>query len=55
MKRIIDFIESWMYYPEMKKFLKDVVGNCYWTETRFARLKYSWWHCRAGELKRNRR
>lgn len=26
MKKIIDFIKSWLYYPKMVKYLKDKCG-----------------------------
>lgn len=47
MRRMIDFIKSWVYYPKMMKYLKDKCGIDY----PCSRLKYSWWHCYAGKLK----
>lgn len=44
--RIYDFIKSWMYYPKMKRYLKDRCGVDYPN----TRLQYSFWHCRAGML-----
>ena len=47
MKRMIDFIKSWIYYPKMVKYLKDKCG----IEYKNSRLGYSWWHCHTGKLK----
>ena len=47
MKRMIDFIKSWLYYPKMVKYLKDKCG----IEYKNSRLGYSWWHCHTGKLK----
>ena len=47
MKKMIDFIKSWLYYPKMVKYLKDKCG----IEYKNSRLGYSWWHCHTGKLK----
>ena len=44
--RIYDFIKSWMYYPKMKRYLKERCSVDYPN----TRLKYSFWHCKAGML-----
>lgn len=47
--RILDFVESWLYYPKMKKHLNKL-GIHNWDNRR---LYYAWWHCRVGRLKDN--
>lgn len=47
--RIYDLIKSWMYYPKMKRYLKDRCGVDYPN----TRLQYFFWHCRAGMLRDN--
>lgn len=44
--RIYDFIKAWIYYPKMKRYLKDRCGVDY----QNTRLRYSLWHCRTGML-----
>ena len=44
--RIYDFIKSWVYYPKMKRYLKEKCGvDC--VHTRF---QYALWHCKQGVL-----
>ena len=44
--RIYDFIKSWIYYPKMKRYLKEKCGvGCVHT-----RIKYALWHCKQGIL-----
>lgn len=47
MRRMIDFVKSWIYYSKMIKYLKDRCEIDY----PCSRLRYSWWHCHAGKLK----
>lgn len=53
LKRIVDYINSWLYYPKMEKYFKGIglEKSNPWYGKRFARFKYSWWHCHAGKLK----
>nr|DAX08371.1 MAG TPA: hypothetical protein [Bacteriophage sp.] len=48
--RVVDFIKSWLYYPEMKRYLREKCNVCY----QKSRVKYAWWHCHAGKLKNRR-
>ena len=43
---MIDFIKSWIYYPNMFKYLKDRCN----IEYPKSRLEYAWWHCHAGKI-----
>lgn len=27
--RVVDFIKSWLYYPEMKRYLREKCNVCY--------------------------
>lgn len=51
--RIIDYIESWFYYPKMKKYLEENKMSAHnpWRNARFARFKYAWWHSKPRKLK----
>lgn len=53
MRRIVDFIQSWIFYPKMVKYFCDRgMENCNpWYREKFARIRYSWWHCHVGKLK----
>ena len=53
MKRIFDYIKSWLYYPKMEKYFDDRdMSMCNrWKNKKFARFKYAWWHCHAGKLR----
>lgn len=53
LQRIVDYIQSWFYYPKMEKYFDDRNMNNYnwWKYKRFARFKYAWWHCHVGKLK----
>ncbi len=48
LRRIIDFIGAWLYYPRLKEYMKrtksgfDIWGS---------RWNYAKWHCRYGKLK----
>lgn len=45
--RISDFIKSCIYYPKMKKYLKEKIGIDY----KLSMFEYAWFHCHAGRLK----
>lgn len=47
MKRIVDYIKSWLYYPKMEKYFddRDMSMSNRWKNEKFARFKYAWWHC----------
>ncbi len=51
-ERIIDFLHSFLYYPNIIYFIDDG-GFVYkpWQGEKFARIKYAWWHCHHGQLK----
>lgn len=44
--RMYDFIKSWMYYPKMKRYMKEKIEIDY----VYTRLQYALWHCREGIL-----
>lgn len=48
---IVDFIKSWLYYPKLKKYLKN---NGLSVKVMFGdRLRYAKWHCQVAKLKDN--
>jgi len=52
-ERIIDFLDSFFYYPKMKRYFIDKGLFSYnpWQYEKFARIKYAWWHCHHGKLR----
>ena len=44
MKRIKDFVESWLYYPILKK---TYAGKY----VQMSRFRYALWHSKVGKLK----
>lgn len=51
--RILDFIKSLFYYPQMAKYFTERGLSDYnrWSNEKLAALKYAWWHCHVGKLR----
>lgn len=47
-KRILDFIKSWIYYTNLKKYAIEQGGLMKEYISKTSRFQYSWWHCRKG-------
>ena len=50
-ERIIDFLDSFFYYPKMKRYFIDKGWHNPWQDEKFSRIKYAWWHCHHGKLR----
>lgn len=52
-KRILDYIESCINYPKMKKYFdeRNMSWRNHWKNKRFSMFKYAWWHGHVGKLK----
>ena len=44
--KVYDFIKSWIYYPKMKRYLKEKCG----VDCAYTRIQYALWHCKVGFL-----
>lgn len=48
-EKIKDFIQSFFYYPKMRKYFRNKKMEQYdiWKSA----VRYAWWHCQDGKLK----